>query len=91
MVEAIEKEKRSARVPAWPWAPLGFAIKHVQWEQMFLIGARVLQGLGADDHKILVPSGHLDDLGVALVLGVWCLVALVLCLTTFRWTTKRDG
>ena len=29
MVEAIEKEKKSARVPAWPWAPLGFAVKHV--------------------------------------------------------------
>jgi short-subunit dehydrogenase len=29
MVEAIEKEKKSARVPAWPWAPLGFVIKHV--------------------------------------------------------------
>ncbi|TGN64805.1 SDR family oxidoreductase [Nocardioides eburneiflavus] len=29
MVEAIEKEKRSARVPAWPWGPLGFVIKHV--------------------------------------------------------------
>ena len=29
MVEAIEKEKRSAVVPAWPWAPLGFVIKRV--------------------------------------------------------------
>ena len=29
MVEAIEKEKKAARVPAWPWAPLGFVIKHV--------------------------------------------------------------
>ncbi|WP_322921497.1 SDR family oxidoreductase [Nocardioides renjunii] len=29
MVEAIEKEKRTARVPAWPWAPLGFVVKHV--------------------------------------------------------------
>jgi short-subunit dehydrogenase len=29
MVEAIEKEKASARVPAWPWAPLGFVIKRV--------------------------------------------------------------
>jgi len=29
MVEAIEKEKASARVPAWPWAPLGFVVKHV--------------------------------------------------------------
>ena len=29
MVEAIEKQKKSAVVPAWPWAPLGFVIKHV--------------------------------------------------------------
>ena len=29
MVDAIEKEKKSARVPAWPWAPLGFVVKRV--------------------------------------------------------------
>jgi hypothetical protein len=29
MVEAIEKEKRSAVVPAWPWVPLGFVVKRV--------------------------------------------------------------
>ena len=29
MVDAIEKEKKSARVPAWPWRPLGLVIKHV--------------------------------------------------------------
>jgi short-subunit dehydrogenase len=29
MVEAIEKEKKSARVPAWPWGPLGFVVKRV--------------------------------------------------------------
>ena len=28
MVDAIEKEKASARVPAWPWGPLGFVVKH---------------------------------------------------------------
>ena len=28
---------------------------------------------------------------VALVLGAWCVGGLMLCLTTFRWTTKRDG
>jgi ABC-2 type transport system permease protein len=28
---------------------------------------------------------------VALVLGAWCVAGLVLCLLTFRWTTKRDG
>lgn len=29
MVRAIEKEKPSARVPEWPWVPLGFALKHL--------------------------------------------------------------
>lgn len=29
MVEAIETEKKSARVPAWPWVPLGVVIKRV--------------------------------------------------------------
>lgn len=29
MVEAMEKEKRSAVVPAWPWVPLGFVVKRV--------------------------------------------------------------
>ncbi|RYC14798.1 SDR family oxidoreductase [Nocardioides zhouii] len=29
MVDAIEKEKKSARVPAWPWGPLGFVVKRV--------------------------------------------------------------
>lgn len=27
----------------------------------------------------------------ALVLGAWCVGGLILCLLTFRWTTKRDG
>jgi len=36
--------------------------------------------------------GHSFNLPmVALVLGIWCVVAFALCLTTFRWTTKRDG
>jgi len=29
MVDAIEKEKASARVPAWPWVPVGFALRHL--------------------------------------------------------------
>ena len=37
------------------------------------------------------PGGSFDLPRVALVLGVWCVVAFVLCLTTFKWTTKRDG
>lgn len=29
MVSAIEKEKASARVPGWPWVPVGFALQHL--------------------------------------------------------------
>jgi short-subunit dehydrogenase len=29
MVSAIEKEKASARVPGWPWVPVGFALEHL--------------------------------------------------------------
>jgi len=29
MVAAIEKRKEKALVPAWPWVPLGFALKHL--------------------------------------------------------------
>lgn len=28
---------------------------------------------------------------IALVLGAWCVAGLVLCLATFRWTTRGDG
>lgn len=28
MVKAIEAERAQARVPAWPWIPLGFALRH---------------------------------------------------------------
>ncbi|GAB3814930.1 ABC transporter permease [Micromonospora zhanjiangensis] len=37
------------------------------------------------------PGGSFELGKVALVLGLWCVIGLVLCLTTFRWTTKRDG
>ncbi|MEV1286834.1 ABC transporter permease [Micromonospora sp. NPDC049679] len=37
------------------------------------------------------PAGSFELGRVALVLGAWCVIGLVLCLTTFRWTTKRDG
>lgn len=37
------------------------------------------------------PGGSFELGMVALVLGVWCVIGLLLCLTTFRWTTKRDG
>jgi len=39
----------------------------------------------------LEPGGSYELGKVALVLAIWCVVAFLLCLTTFRWTTKRDG
>ncbi len=29
MVRAIEKEKASARVPGWPWTPVGLVFGHL--------------------------------------------------------------
>ena len=37
------------------------------------------------------PGGSFELGTVALVLGAWCVLGLALCLTTFRWTTRRDG
>jgi ABC-2 type transport system permease protein len=37
------------------------------------------------------PAGSWELGRVALVLGAWCIGALVLCLLTFRWTDRRDG
>jgi ABC-2 type transport system permease protein len=37
------------------------------------------------------PGGSFELGRVALVLAVWCLIGLALCLSTFRWTTERDG
>jgi ABC-2 type transport system permease protein len=37
------------------------------------------------------PAGSWELGKVAVVLAAWCVIGLVLCLTTFRWTTKRDG
>ncbi|WP_200216851.1 ABC transporter permease [Micromonospora coerulea] len=37
------------------------------------------------------PGGSFELGRVALVLAAWCVIGLLLCLTTFRWTTRRDG
>jgi ABC-2 type transport system permease protein len=37
------------------------------------------------------PAGSWELGRVAIVLAAWCVLGLVLCVTTFRWTTKRDG
>ncbi|MCO1657259.1 ABC transporter permease [Pseudonocardia humida] len=37
------------------------------------------------------PAGTWELDRVALVLGAWCVIGLVLCLTTFRWRRGQDG
>ncbi len=44
-----------------------------------------------DSYAANEPAGSWELDRVALMLVVWCVVGLVLCLTTFRWTTSRDG
>jgi ABC-2 type transport system permease protein len=40
---------------------------------------------------VLEPAGTWEHGRIALVLGAWIVAGLVLCLTTFRWTRRRDG
>jgi ABC-2 type transport system permease protein len=44
-----------------------------------------------DNFAFQEPAGSWELGRVALVLGAWCVGALVICLTTFRWTTDRSG
>ncbi|MDM4720514.1 ABC transporter permease [Micromonospora sp. WMMA1363] len=37
------------------------------------------------------PGGSFELGRVALVLGAWCVIGLLLCLATFRWTPRREG
>jgi ABC-2 type transport system permease protein len=37
------------------------------------------------------PAGSWELGTVALVLVAWCVGGLILCLVSFRWTTRRDG
>ena len=44
-----------------------------------------------DSFAVAEPAGSWELGRIALVLGAWCVGALLLCLATFRWTSKRDG
>lgn len=44
-----------------------------------------------DSFAVNEVAGSYELGKTAIILGAWCIIALVLCITTFRWTTKRDG
>jgi len=41
--------------------------------------------------EVAEPAGSWELGRIALILGVWCVVGLVLCVLTFRWRTRTDG
>jgi ABC-2 type transport system permease protein len=44
-----------------------------------------------DSFASVEPAGTWELDRVAIILVAWVIAALALCLSTFRWTTKRDG
>jgi ABC-2 type transport system permease protein len=55
----------------------------------------ICQGLRSallPSRAVLLEPGHNWEHGrTALILGLWAVAGLVLCLTTFRWRSRRDG
>ncbi|SIR62099.1 ABC transporter permease [Micromonospora avicenniae] len=68
------------------WMQQVAALFPLKWMCQGLRSVFLPDGFGAQE------AGGSFELGrVALVLGAWCVIGLVLCLTTFRWTSRRDG
>ena len=68
------------------WMQQVAALFPLKWMCQGLRSVFLPESFGAQE-----PGGSFELGRVALVLGLWCVIGLVLCLTTFRWTTKRDG
>ncbi|MEV0394703.1 ABC transporter permease [Polymorphospora rubra] len=68
------------------WMQQVAAIFPLKWMCQGLRSVFLPESFGAQE-----PGGSFELGRVALVLAAWCVIGLVLCLTTFRWTTKRDG
>ncbi|WP_422773425.1 ABC transporter permease [Plantactinospora sp. WMMC1484] len=69
-----------------PWMQQVAAIFPLKWMCQGLRSVFLPESFGAQE-----PAGSFELTRVALVLAAWCLVGLLLCLTTFRWTSRRDG
>ncbi|MEV6812838.1 ABC transporter permease [Micromonospora sp. NPDC051296] len=69
-----------------PWMQQVAALFPLKWMCQGLRAVFLPESFGAQE-----PGGSFELGRVALVLGAWCVIGLLLCLTTFRWTTRRDG
>ncbi|SCF49440.1 ABC-2 type transport system permease protein [Micromonospora matsumotoense] len=68
------------------WMQQVAALFPLKWMCQGLRAVFLPESFGAQE-----PGGSFELGRVALVLALWCVIGLALCLTTFRWTTKRDG
>ncbi|MEU1749260.1 ABC transporter permease [Micromonospora arida] len=68
------------------WMQQVAALFPLKWMCQGLRAVFLPESFGAQE-----PGGSFELGRVALVLGLWCVIGVVVCLTTFRWTTKRDG
>ncbi|MDG9677653.1 ABC transporter permease [Micromonospora sp. DH14] len=68
------------------WMQQVAALFPLKWMCQGLRAVFLPESFGAQE-----PGGSFELGRVALVLALWCVIGVVLCLTTFRWTTKRDG
>jgi ABC-2 type transport system permease protein len=62
------------------------AVFPVRWMAQGLRSVFLPDALAAKE-----PTGTWELGRVALVLGAWCVVGLVLCVRTFRWQDRADG
>jgi ABC-2 type transport system permease protein len=71
-------------LPAWMQQTA--AVFPLKWMCQGLRAVFLPESFGAQE-----PGGSFELGRVALMLALWCVIGLALCLTTFRWTTGRDG
>jgi ABC-2 type transport system permease protein len=69
-----------------PWMQQFAALFPLKWMCQGLRSVFLPASFGANE-----VGGSYDLPRVALVLVAWCIAGLVLCMLTFRWTTRRDG
>ena len=67
------------------WLQVVASLFPVKWLAQGLRSVFLPDALTAEE-----PAGSWELGRVALVLGIWCVIGLVLCLRTFRWQDKID-
>ncbi len=68
------------------WLQTVAALFPLRWMAQGLRSVFLPDALAAEE-----PAGHWELGRVALVLGIWCVVGLVLCVRTFRWQDRGQG